>query len=503
LKIFFFFIVVFLILSCGNETDKSYIIEKCVKPSDCNDNFECKFNDLQALDGECSKRIDCEYSYECDNNRTCQKDYDLNKNFCGNNKRFSVFTKSLNNAYLYKEYFQKIELSYPQGEYFFSIIKGELPKGINLSKNGVLSGLADDEIKEYSFTIEVLNAPENSNIFYNYKKLEKEFTIKLFDNDPCNYKCNEYQICNNDNQTCEETAIPSGLTRIYTENNDIYQGNLISVYDHSKWWWDSSDEFTYALFIEDGFQNTGDRSVMIISSYQINKIETSSNYLSIENYLNFLKTNNFLLKLPFNEEVFVIEGNEGYHKEESGYGDFAYDFVINDVNENNFQNDGLNNEDYYIYNKPVYLPIEATVFEIHDNHPDNVPGEYIDESEANMLGVKLNGNYYVYLLHLKENSIPMLENNNCERDINDVKCIKVGDVLEEGTYIGRVGNSGVSLLPHLHLTMFVYDINNIDNVRMWSIPSLFKNLEQNVNGELSYYDFYQPKTGDYLKNNEN
>jgi len=501
MKFFLSFLILFLFLSCSDDANDIIEVKKCVKSSDCKDNFECKFNSFESIEGECSQRILCEYSYQCDNNRTCQKDYNLNENFCGNISKFSIFTNELPKAYLYKNYNQKIELSYPQGEYFFNIADGELPSGISLSKNGVLSGLPDDELKEYSFTVEVINAPENSNVFYSYKKAQKTFIIELNDNDPCNYLCNEFQYCNIETQECEDTPVPDNFTRIYTKDDAIYQGVLISVYDHSKWWWDSSDEFTYALFNEDKFlDDREDSSIKIISSYQIDKIESSSDYLNIEPYDNFLKTEGIVLNIPFKDEVFIIQGNEGYHKEESGYGDFAYDFVINDNAGNNYQNEGINNEDYYVYDKELYLPADGEVFEIHDDNPDNIPGEYVDESEANMIGIKLKGNYYLYLLHLKRNSIPMEVNNNCERDINDVKCIKVGDVLSTGTYIGKVGNSGVSLLPHLHLTMFVYDIHNSEDVRMWSIPSLFENIVKTVNSESSYYDYYRPKTGDYLKN---
>jgi hypothetical protein len=293
------------------------------------------------------------------------------------------------------------------------------------------------------------------------------------------------------------------MTRIYTNNGEVYQGVLIAEYNHNIWWWDSSDEYSYALFIENDFQEAPyDKSIKIFSSLDVSYIKSSNTYLNISEYDDFLKNNDMTLDLPLKDDVFVVVGNEGYHLEESGYGDFAYDFIKNDEYGNSYQNDGINNEDYFAWNEPVYLPVDGEVFEIHDGNKDNIPGEYVDESEANMVGIRLKGSYFVYLLHFKENTIPMQSNYNCERDIDDVICINVGDELKAGTYIGRVGNSGVSLVPHLHLTMFSYNSYTIEDVRMWSIPSLFKNIEL-LNGDPSYYDFYRPKTGDIISNMDN
>ena len=353
-------ILLLFIISCENEENRSLELKKCIKSTDCSEYFECKFNiDLNENEGLCVERTKCNHSFECDNNRTCQKDYELEENFCGNKKNISFFTENLKEGFLYKTYNEKIEISYPQGEYFFELLNGNLPPGLNLEKNGTISGIPE-KTGIFYFKVKVTNAPENSKIFYGVKSIEKNFKIKINENDLCNMECSEYQYCNQ-NGICLESKVPENLTRIYLKNNEVYQGTLIAIYDHSVWWWNNKENlYTYALFIPENFRNDlYDESIVFIESNQIDKLINSSNFLNTKTYDNFLKNKKITLKLPFKEEVFVINGNEGYHKKESGYGDFAYDFVINDSNGNNHKSSGNSNEDYYIYNKPVYSPVSG------------------------------------------------------------------------------------------------------------------------------------------------
>ena len=503
-KLFISLQFIFLLISCNEKIETSIIIKKCANPTKCELNEDCKFISINDTLGECVKKLECNESYECDNNRDCIS-YD-NIKTCGRNGEFKVSDDDLPPMYLYENYNYKIEVINQQGEYYFILTEGKLPQGITLNSKGVLIGQPNDEPNIYNFTIEVINAPLNSNIFFNYIKIIKKFELNLKDNDPCNYRCNKYQNCDIDTGLCGDTEIPEDMIRIYmNDNNKVYQGYLIAEWNHNIWWWDDGDEYTYAVFTEDEFNNNGDsdKSINILSSDNIDYIEASSTYLNINEYDDFLIKEDIVLSLPFKNESFVVQGNEGYHKEEDGYGDFAYDFVKSNENDETYINDGNENSDYLVWNESVYLPVDGEVFEIHDNNNDNeIPGEYIDESESNMIGIKIKGNYYLYLLHFKRDSIPMLENHNCEEnidnseDFNQIECISVGKKLKAGTYIGKVGNSGVSLVPHLHLTMFWFDIRSDDNVRMWSIPSIFKNIKI-LNGE--DYDFYRPKTGDKLK----
>ena len=51
--------------------------------------------------------------------------------------------------------------------------------------------------------------------------------------------------------------------------------------------------------------------------------------------------------------------------------------------------------------------------------------------------------------------------------------ISVGQNLQAGTYLGRVGNSGTTYTPHIHL-VFAFR----DNGKYWSIPIEWENFNR-------------------------
>ncbi len=111
---------------------------------------------------------------------------------------------------------------------------------------------------------------------------------------------------------------------------------------------------------------------------------------------------------------------------------YAYDILETpyDTGENDLPS-------YGIYGKEVYAPIRGEIIEINDGENDIAPNI---ESFTSLLGnyifmrVEETGTYLIFA-HLKSNSI----------------CVKKGDVVEVGTTIAQVGNSGTTSEPHLHL----------------------------------------------------
>ncbi|MEL6177747.1 MAG: hypothetical protein AAFS10_02290 [Myxococcota bacterium] len=85
----------------------------------------------------------------------------------------------------------------------------------------------------------------------------------------------------------------------------------------------------------------------------------------------------------------------------------------------------------------------------------------------------------MYLLHLREGSIP-----------DD---IEPGQILQAGTFVGRVGNSGVTLEPHLHMTAFWYDAA-AEEPRYWSVPMEFADIyvSPGPEGPGIFYDYIDP-----------
>ncbi|MHC1747122.1 MAG: M23 family metallopeptidase [Cellulosilyticaceae bacterium] len=94
-------------------------------------------------------------------------------------------------------------------------------------------------------------------------------------------------------------------------------------------------------------------------------------------------------------------------------------------------------EDYGIWNQEVIAPISGTVVEAYDDEDDITPGtEDFKSMEGNHVYIKNNEtNTYLLLNHLKKDSVR----------------VKTGDTVKEGTIIGRVGNSGSTSEPHLHI----------------------------------------------------
>jgi len=117
----------------------------------------------------------------------------------------------------------------------------------------------------------------------------------------------------------------------------------------------------------------------------------------------------------------------------------------------------LNNEDYPVFNENVYSPMDGIIFKIVNDIPDNRPfsGNYPYNS-GNTIVIK-NGDYYFLLGHLKYDSIEIHE----------------GDEVQKGQYLAKIGNSGWTERPHLHMQLI-----NSENENYWhgiGVPLKYKN----------------------------
>ncbi len=93
--------------------------------------------------------------------------------------------------------------------------------------------------------------------------------------------------------------------------------------------------------------------------------------------------------------------------------------------------------DYNVYGTNVYSPESGTVIKVVDQHEDLVPPL---RDQANPAGNHIvfrieNTNYGIVLAHLQYQSIQ----------------VKVGDSITKGQLLGKVGNSGNTTEPHLHM----------------------------------------------------
>jgi hypothetical protein len=123
----------------------------------------------------------------------------------------------------------------------------------------------------------------------------------------------------------------------------------------------------------------------------------------------------------------------------------------------------------------------------------------MDQVVNNRVGVWLGGAYYLYLLHFRPGTIPTSARGTCEPVVPGVRCVDVGASLPAGTYLGRVGNSGVTYEPHLHVTLYFYDAAD-GPARSWSVPSEFADVwtAQDPSQGASFASWGVPQTGQWI-----
>lgn len=92
---------------------------------------------------------------------------------------------------------------------------------------------------------------------------------------------------------------------------------------------------------------------------------------------------------------------------------------------------------YAVFGDTVYAPCDARVAAVVDNLPDVLPAE-LDTSAASVAG-----NYVVLARDSVRIMLAQLEAGSI--------LVKAGDFVESGQPLARVGNSGFSFEPHLHI----------------------------------------------------
>jgi len=139
-------------------------------------------------------------------------------------------------------------------------------------------------------------------------------------------------------------------------------------------------------------------------------------------------------RLPFRGTWTVTQGHEGAHTHQGPWR-HAFDFEVIGADGRAYDSDGREPRDFRCYNLPVLAAGTGTVELVQDGVPDNpVGGMNARENWGNSVTVAHGTNLYSVYAHLKPGSI----------------AVKPGDPVRAGTEIGRCGNSGRSLVPHLH-----------------------------------------------------
>ena len=92
--------------------------------------------------------------------------------------------------------------------------------------------------------------------------------------------------------------------------------------------------------------------------------------------------------------------------------------------------------DFYSFNEPVYAPADGIVTQVVDSLPSDSLG-IMDKNNSggNNIIIDIGNRKYVYFAHLRRGSIE----------------VDKGQTVKTGMLLGRVGNSGYSTSPHLHM----------------------------------------------------
>lgn len=234
------------------------------------------------------------------------------------------------------------------------------------------------------------------------------------------------------------------------------EGELIEVYS-DRWFYeaDSSDTPKYVLL----FNNIDE--TFSFSFFPMNSIaELGVVGKGKSEYKELLKKRNLFFKNDLVEDADVLTGNEGHHKYEKMFGNFAWDIGILDERGSQYKGLGKELNDFYVFGKEVVSPLSGVVVGKVDGQEDNVPDLSFSSSlagkENNYLTIKVDENIYLSIVHFQKNTIT----------------VEIGETVEVGQVLGKVGNSGISYLPHLHYTLYAYipEYN-----RFISIPGFFEN----------------------------
>ncbi len=195
----------------------------------------------------------------------------------------------------------------------------------------------------------------------------------------------------------------------------------------------------------------------------------------------FSKFSKLFAELPFFGEWFIPQGIEGNvtHKDKWKY---AWDFVIHNDNEDEYNSNGDSKEDYLCYGTPVAASAGGKVVKVFDNVSDNEIGDAnLKNNWGNTVIVEHEEGVYTSLSHLKPGSIR----------------VKEGDIVKKGEIVAKCGNSGRSPYPHLH---FQFQLTDKLGDRTHKFP--IAHFLEKSNGKYNLKSFDYPAENTYVKNIE-
>ena len=128
---------------------------------------------------------------------------------------------------------------------------------------------------------------------------------------------------------------------------------------------------------------------------------------------------------------------------------------------------------WYGYDEPIYAPTDGQIVKVVDSFPNRPIGNGDKVNPAgNHVVIDIGNDKQVLLAHLMAGSV----------------AVKEGEFVTSGTLIGRVGNSGNSEAPHLHL--------HVQNTSGVGVPFRFRSMQR------KRWLFWTDVTNGYLIRND-
>lgn len=114
---------------------------------------------------------------------------------------------------------------------------------------------------------------------------------------------------------------------------------------------------------------------------------------------------------------------------------WAYDLIVT-RDGRSFAGDRRRLDDYFIYGQAVLAPASGLVIVSHDAEPDMPIGEKGKGDDlGNHVGLQVAPGEYLFIAHMQPGSIT----------------VRSGERVSVGQKLGRVGNSGITSEPHVHI----------------------------------------------------
>jgi len=266
-----------------------------------------------------------------------------------------------------------------------------------------------------------------------------------------------------------QVTLAAIYTSIILDNGEYLSGELIETYEDRWFYEDDSEKVEKFILV---FTEESEGPQFIFKNVKEIRLQFSFE-TKTSDYKNYLIANNIIFQNDVVKDSSVLTGHEGHHKFERMFGNFAWDLGVLDEAGKQFQNSGEQLDDYFIFNKEVISPVIATVVgkvnDQIDNKPDLDFTSDLSDKINNYLTLHIKDQIYLSLVHFKQDSIE----------------VNVGDIVVPGQRLGTVGNSGVSYIPHLHYTLYLY-LPKFD--RFISIPGFSKTNRTGLAKPVSHAD---------------